>query len=350
MRIKTINITDQKKLLFDLLRKSFSLMEIRRMRTVAQICLMMSLLLGCQKKVSVAVNNELFESGVSQGTLDNPALVEVSGLAGSINNPGYLWVHNDSGDKARLFLLDKQGKHKATVWLANATNRDWEDIAVGPGPEEGKSYVYIGDIGDNDQKYKFKHIYRIEEPVIDLHTTSDTTLTQVDRIEFKLPDGPQDTELLMMDPSTRDLYTVSKRKKKINLYRLPYPHTTTATMTAEIVLRQDLSKVDGKHISQQGEETLINGYNSQYYYQVVAGDISHDGQEVLLKSYSAVYYWKKSGQESLVELLAKDPIQLPYVAEPQGEAIGFDAEGMGYFTISEKRGEALPQVIFYKRK
>lgn len=321
------------------------------MRIVARACLMISLFLGCQKKVPVAIHDEFFELGVSQGTLDNPELVEVSGLVESIKNPGYLWVHNDSGDKPRLLLIDKQGKHKATIWLANATNRDWEDIAIGPGPEEGKSYVYIGDIGDNDHKYEYKHIYRIEEPVIDLNTTTDTTLTQVDRIEFKLPDGPQDTELLMIDPGTRDLYTVSKRKKKINLYRLPYPQSTTAPMTAEVALAdRDFLKVEGKSISQQGEETLINGYNAQYYYQIVAGDISPDGQEVLIKSYSAVYYWKKSAQESLIELLRKDPILLPYEAEPQGEAIGFDAEGKGYFTISEKRGMASPQVIFYKRK
>lgn len=184
-----------------------------------------------------------------------------------------------------------------------------------------------------------------------MNTTSDTTLTRVDRIEFKLPDGPQDTELLMIDPGTRDLYTVSKRKKKVNLYRLPYPHSVTTPTTAEIALAdRDFSKVDGKSISQEGSETLINGYNSQYYYQIVAGDISADGQEVLLKSYSAVYYWRKSGQESLIELLRKDPIRLPYEAEPQGEAIGFDAGGKGYFTISEKRGKGKPQIIFYKRK
>jgi hypothetical protein len=321
------------------------------MRTIARACLIVTLCLGCQKKATVAVNSELFELGVSQGTLDNPELVEVSGLVESINNPGYLWVHNDSGDKARLLLIDKQGKQRATIWLANATNRDWEDIAIGPGPEEGKTYVYIGDIGDNNQKYEFKHIYRIEEPIIDLNTTSDTTIARVDRIEFKLPDGPQDTELLMIDPSTRDLYTISKRKRKVNLYRVPYPQSTVAPMTAEVALAdRDFSKIESKNISQQGEETLINGYNSQYYYQIVAGDISPDGQEVLIKSYSAVYYWKKTGQESLIELLGKDPIRIPYEAEPQGEAIGFDAEGNGYFTISEKRGMASPQIIFYKRK
>jgi len=344
-------ILPYKKVLFDLLKNSFSLTKTRRMRTVAWACLMVSLFLGCQKKAPVAVNTELFEVGVSQGTLDNPELVEVSGLVESINNPGYLWVHNDSGDEARLFLIDKQGKQKATIWLANATNRDWEDITIGPGPKEGKSYIYIGDIGDNEQKFESKYIYRIEEPIIDLLKTSDTTIAQVDRIEFQLPDGQHDAELLMMDPGTRDLYTLAKRKKKVNLYKLPYPQSSTAPMTAEIALADlDFSKVEGKSISQQGEQTLINGYNANYYFQIVAGDISPDGQEVLIKSYSSVYYWKKSGQESLVELLGKNPIRLPYQAEPQGEAIGFDTEGKGYFTISEKRGKASPQLIFYKRK
>jgi hypothetical protein len=41
--------------------------------------------------------------------------------------------------------------------------RDCEDIAVGPGPVKGKSYVYDGDIGDNDSKRKYITVYRIEE-------------------------------------------------------------------------------------------------------------------------------------------------------------------------------------------
>jgi hypothetical protein len=321
------------------------------MYKVVGVFLAVSFFFGCQKKAPLVVSNDLFEPGVSQGVLDNSELLEVSGLVESINNPGYLWVHNDSGDKARIFLIDKQGKHKATVWFANTTNRDWEDISIGPGPEEGKSYIYVGDIGDNEGEFKSKYIYRVEEPVLDVNKPSDTTITQVDRIEFQLPDGPQDAELLMGDPITGDLYILSKRKKKVNLYRLPYPQSTTSTVTAEIALAdRDFLKTEGKSVSKQSDETLINGYNSQYYFQIVAGDISPDGREVLIKSYSSIYYWKKEGEESIIDLLKRDPIYLPYKAEPQGEAIGFDHEGKGYFTLSEKRGKVSPQIIFYKRK
>lgn len=309
------------------------------------------LFMGCKPKARMPVTDSLFESGVSQGELTNTELLEVSGLVESINNPGYLWVHNDSGDKARIFLLDKHGNHKTTVWLANTTNRDWEDIAIGPGPDEGKVYVYVGDIGDNENKHRKKYIYRIEEPVLDLNDPVDTIIQHVDKITFQLPDGSQDVELLMLDPQTRDLYLVSKRKKKASLYRLPYPQSTTETIQAEVAISEkDFLQYEGESISMQGEEFLINDYNARYYYQIVGGDISRDGKEVLIKSYSSVYYWKKKGNESIVELLKQDPVRLPYQPEPQGEAIGFDCCGTGYFTVSEKRGKTSPQLNFYKRK
>lgn len=309
------------------------------------------LFIGCKPKARMPVNDSLFESGIPQGELTNTELLEVSGLVESFNNPGHLWVHNDSGDKARIFLLDKQGNHKATVWLANTTNRDWEDIAIGPGPDEGKVYVYVGDIGDNEHKHKKKYIYRIEEPALDLKDPVDTVIHHVDKITFQLPDGPQDVELLMLDPHTRDLYLTSKRKKKVSLYRLPYPHSSTETMQAEVAISEkDFLQYEGESISKQGDELLINDYNALYYYQIVGGDISRDGNEVVIKSYSSVYYWKKKGSESIIELLQQDPVRLPYQPEPQGEAIAFDCCGTGYFTLSEKRGGTTPQLNFYKRK
>ena len=55
---------------------------------------------------------------------------------------------------------------KLTCTLAGVENRDWEDIAVGPGPDASKSYVYVADIGDNEGQYQYKYIYRFEEPVL----------------------------------------------------------------------------------------------------------------------------------------------------------------------------------------
>jgi len=48
--------------------------------------------------------------------------------------------------------------------------------------------------------------------------------------------------------------------------------------------------------------------------------------------------------------LAKKPSTLPYVLEPQGEGICFDAADTGYFTISEKALASSVKLYFYKRK
>ena len=40
----------------------------------------------------------------------------------------------------------------ARLDIAGADNCDWEDIAVGPGPDPQKTYIYIGDIGGNARR------------------------------------------------------------------------------------------------------------------------------------------------------------------------------------------------------
>lgn len=321
------------------------------MRTVLLILVSAIVSTGCQKQQEkLAINESLFEAGISKAVLDTKVMSEASGLTESTNNPNFLWTHNDSGDKARIFLIDTVAKLKATVWFANVEQRDWEDMASGPGPEDGKNYIYVGDIGDNNAKHKYKFIYRIEEPVIDL-TRSDTIVSKVDQIKFELPDGSRDSESLMLDPLTRDIYIVSKREEKVNLYRLPYPQSTSEPIKAELALAKlEFNQYQGKAVSKNGSETLINGYHSSYYNQVVSADISKDGQEILIKSYSSVYYWKRENNENIAETLKRMPTILPYKPEAQGEAITFDLNGNGYFTLNEELGKMPQQLFFYKRK
>lgn len=322
------------------------------MKRVLLTCLIAAALYGCEKRAYLPVTETIFEPGKIKGELDTKELQEISGLAASIINPGLLWAHNDGGDKARIFLIDTTAHQKVVIWLGgDATHRDWEDMAIGPGPEEGKNYIYVGDIGDNDAKHKHKFIYRLEEPKIDPATTSDTTILRVERIKFELPDGARDSECIMIDPVTRDIYLLSKREPKVNLYRLPYPQSTTETITAERVLeKMEFNQYEEKQVSKNGKETLINGYHSSYYNQIVSGEISGDGSEVLIKTYSSVYYWKRPNAENIGDLLKTMPTLLPYTAEPQGEAIAFDVNGKGYYTLSEERGKTPQRLIFYKRK
>ncbi|HEU5291749.1 MAG TPA: hypothetical protein VFU05_13965 [Cyclobacteriaceae bacterium] len=315
-------------------------------------------ILGCERKSQssdkgslLVVDESIFERGVAQGQLDSKELSEASGLAASINNPNFLWTNNDGGDKARIFLIDRQAQLKATVWFNKLKNRDWEAMAVGPGPVDGKNYVYVGDIGDNKAKYEFKFIYRVEEPVIDWSKASDTTLSNINTIKFQYPDGPRDAESMMIDPLTRDIFIISKREEKVNLYRLPFPQSSTETITAELALAKlEFNQHEEKVYSQQGNEKLTNGYHSDFYNQIVSASISRDGNEMLIKSYSSVYYWKRNQGETVAEMIKRMPTRLPYVPEPQGEAITFDVNGEGYFTVNEEFSDNPQKLFFYRRK
>ncbi len=334
---------------FDKLKLTTLLFCVTLVNKVMLFFLVVSFLFGCERKTQL--NETIFEAGVIQGELDTKDLAEASGLAGSVGNPGLLWAHNDSDDNARIFLIDKEAHYKATVWFDRTTNRDWEDIAVGPGPVEGKNYIYVGDIGDNGFKHRYKFIYRIEEPVVDGDKIQDTTIVAVDKIKFQLPDSPRDAEAMMVDPLTRDIYLLSKREQKVNLYRLPFPQSTTEVMTAELALSKlEFNQHEERIVSKKDNQVLTNGYHSSYFNQIVSCDMSRDGNELLVKSYSSVYYWKREKDESVAELIKKAPIRLPYTSEPQGEAITFDVTGVGYFTLSERRGETSQRLFFYKRK
>ncbi len=275
----------------------------------------------------------LFSEPIDQGAITNLAINEASGLAASHKNPEGLWVHNDSGSKPLLFLLNTQGETIATFYVAGATNRDWEDIAVGPGPAEGESYLYVGEIGDNQAVYPSYTIYRIPEPVVtERNKTQVDTLRQTEAIAFVYPDGKRDAETLMIDPLTKDIYVISKRDEYENIYRAAFPQTTSSTITLE----------------KTGTLPFRIGGMLE---QIVGGDISADGEQILLKSYVQVFYWKrKNDAVSITELLQEKPLLLPYNVEPQGEAIGFETDGNGYYTLSEKQGGAQPHLYYYPKK
>ena len=277
------------------------------------------------------VDSSKFTGPVERGALESTALNEVSGLAASVKNKGALWVHNDSGGEPKVYLIDTLGKTLGSYVLVGAKNRDWEDIAVGPGPKEGETYVYVGEIGDNDAKYPVKRVYRFVEPT---HTEVNTvdTIQQVDQIQFVYPDGRRDAETLLLDPLTKDLYIISKRDQFSHIYQMAYPQDTSQIDTLEMV----------GHLSQE-VQSILN--------QPTGGDIAVDGLEVLIKSYVQVYYWQReNAQIPIAQLLQTAPEILVYSPEPQGEAIGFAVDKSGYYTLSEQRGGTKPFLYFYKRK
>jgi hypothetical protein len=273
-----------------------------------------------QKEVLNQRIDSLFLAGIPQGKLANPLLEEVSGLVASQRYPNRLYVHTDSGGESAVFVLDTLGNELGRLDLSGLKNRDWEDIAIGPGPN-GSSYIYVAEIGDNEAKHEEIYLYRFTEPELLQAIPS----TAIDHVMLQFPGGPKDAETLLADPITGTLFLVSKREPKNAVYQVPATAFEKGSATLEKVHEFD--------------------FNSS-----VAGDISKDGSQILIKTYLAVFYWKRTEKQSLVEALKAVPMRLPYVPEPQGEAIGFNFMGDAYFTLSEKRNGVMPTLYRYPKK
>lgn len=270
-----------------------------------------------------------FGERIDLGLAANDDLTEVSGLEASAASAGLLWAHNDSGDGPRLFALDTTGAHRGIYRLAGAEARDWESLALGPGPEEGRSYLYVGETGDNLRQYGISYIYRLPEPAVGAAPV-DTVLRTVDRIAFRYPGGPHDAEALLVDPATRDLWIVTKEDEAATVYRLPYPQSTTEITEAERLTRLDLRRLPG-----------MRGFPNK----ITAGDIDPSGRYLLLKTYADVYLWARP--DSGGTFFDQNVQHLPYTAEPQGEALTWAADGGGYYTLSEERDGIPTHLYFY---
>lgn len=258
-----------------------------------------------------------FLAGTAVGALQSPLIGEASGIAASRKNDNVLWVHNDSGDSARIYALSYDGTHLGIYDLDGASASDYEDIATGPGPVKGLDYLYIGDIGDNGAQRTDITVYRVAEPVVDDNQSPvEITLSGADPIRLQYPDGPRDAETLMVDPLTKDIYIISKRESLSRVYRAPYPQSTSSTTTLEYLCELPWRKA-------------------------VGGDISPTGNSIIVRGPGNASIWKVENGSQLWQAFAGTECSIPLVAEPQGEAICFAGNGFGYFTVSERNYQPL---------
>lgn len=258
--------------------------------------------------------------GKSIAEVQSPALNEISGVVESRINSGCFWVHNDSGDKSQIYLINLSGELVATL-LVDGVNRDWEDITLGDG------YIYVGEIGDNRAVYPNKKVYRIREPKLNTEKLGQVIEAEdVEVMTFNFADRQRDCETLMFDPLTKKLVFVTKREYNILLYSTEFTPNS-----------------GGEIIELTPEATLR-------ITQATGGDISSDGDKILIKNYGKIYYWLRANGEALSEVLAKDPVDLLYNPEPQGEAICWGEGDDHFFTISEKSKGDKVEIFRYDRR
>jgi len=253
-----------------------------------------------------------------ESILKDKAMDETSGIAASSINPDLFYVHNDSGDTSRFFAIDAKGNLRSTIYFRGNEKMwgvaDCEDIAVGPGPKKGRSYIYLGDIGDNGAHRNAITVYRFTET--SAWASAGKTEAIATSFNYRYPDGAKDAESMAIDPLEKLLYIITKRGDSVGVYTAPLNakagDTTTLTFRGKLFF-------DGM----------------KPFKWITAADISKDGQQVLIKSYEKVYYWRRRGNEAIWQTLQRPTRELNYKQERQGEAIGFTQDGKGYYTTSE---------------
>ncbi len=296
---------------------------------VCAVVLLSSVLLS--SSCASFARSDAFASARTMGKIESDSLRELSGIAASRRNPGVLYVHNDSGDAPQIYAINEKAQLLGACHIQGATERDWEDIAVGPGPDPNRSYVYIGDIGDNAAKRPEIIVYRVPEPKVDAATPfGQMTTGAAEALRLVYPDKPRDAETLLVDPLTRDLYIISKREFAPRVYRAAYPQSTTQQIKLEQVAVLPLGTFPtGGDVSPDGRRVIVRGMFNAALWERPAGEGSPDSKS------------RVGNPVPLWQAFSGPPKAIPVAAEPQGEAICFDNKGAGYFTISEGRHPSL---------
>ena len=209
------------------------------------------------------------------GNLKFAPIVESSGIVRSRLWPEVLWTHNDSGDRARIFPVKKDGSIISPSWsdqpyegviLLDAVNVDWEDIAI-----DKNNNLIIGAFGNNGNARRDLAIYILAEPnPYERYNT---------RILFKIPFVYPDQKEFPAKKRNFDAEALFYAKDK--LYILSKNRADDYTK----LYRFDSTKTDAVNVL-----TLISSFNIRS--QVTAADANSDGTKIAVLTYRAVWLFE----------------------------------------------------------
>jgi hypothetical protein len=265
---------------------------------------------------------------------DDDDVAEVSGLVASPTTPELLWLHNDSGDVARLVAVTTSGTVLGSVLLPEVTAIDFEDAAVAPCPDGSGPCLWIADTGDNlaDDPALARtslNLLAIPEPVVDVSAPfGERVADNVWSFPFTVQGGPANIEAVVVTTSGDAAVLFEKRADDARILRLPLSLAAAGTM---------------------GEATISGRFdtpgNTVALRVATGADLHVDGRQLLLRTYEAVYLADLDDGVAVDGVLATDFVRLYAPLEAQGEVVSFDADGTGIWTSSEQvtvQGFTLP--------
>jgi hypothetical protein len=270
-------------------------------------------------------------------TIKNESINESSGLVASRTLPGAYWTHNDSGDGPFIYAFNTRGEPLATFRVTGAQARDWEDIAIGPGPLTNHAYLYIGDIGDNNEARSEVIVYRVAEPNLSTaakNSTRKKPLPTEPAVAFRFvyPDGKHDAETLLVHPRTGNIYIVTKVAfANPTVYEAPAPLNTGRTTT--------LKRIGEVHVP-----SIFGG-------AITGGSMSPDGRRVALCDYFQGYELSLPAMSNDFNDIWKERmVGFDLGKRKQGEAIAYRLDGNAVLATSEGEKPDLIQVELRPRR
>lgn len=272
-----------------------------------------------------------FANAVTNGIINIPLLTEASGIAASRNNPGVLWTENDSGNAAVVYAIDSQGRNLGTYALP--ANTDNEDIGIGSGPVTNVSYLYVTDIGDNKSTRANIAIYQVPEPAVYFWQTNNPVANRAMKgmraITLTYPDGAHNAEAEFADPVTGDWFVLTKSNNISRIYTATKAQLDTSTNIALAFVR------------------TLN------FDVANAADISPLGNEILVRQEDFAQIFLRTNGQSISSVFSEPSNGIPVTGvaggEPNGEAIGFDYYGGGYFTVSDSISSGIQPLRYFAR-
>lgn len=324
-------------------------------------CLVWSVFLMAWSAETIAASNKCkkFARPVISDALDEHQLIqEASGVAASTLYPDRLYHVTDSGSGAAFFITDVMGQFPQKVSLADyqPDYLDMEDLSLGS-CDNGKSCLFIGNIGDNGESRRNVEILLVPEK-------SDYRETERlhARIRLRYPDRPQNAEAMAVHPNG-DIYILTKATEPVSggdrfskwfglktsekavaarLYRLPgqmWHSGLDDTFTLEFVGVLDIPGIIGKKSASTSSQV------------VTSMDISPDGNRMLVMTYKYIIelfhpfsnpgYFQKGEWEKGKDFRFIKAKRLAYQ-----EGISYTMDGYGLVYESEKYKE-LPQELVH---
>ncbi len=225
-------------------------------------------------------------------TVLHPPLNEISGIVRSRTYPDVWWVHNDSGDEARLFAINAKGQPIMPAWrtdkyfgqefeegkepwpgieMLNSSNGDWEDITI----DDGR--LYIADMGNNGNARRDLGFYVVNEPnpaAIDrgARPISFIPVTYPDQQTYPPTDWRFDCEAVFVHQG--QLYLLTKYRADGRVDKITYGTS--------------LYRLDTTHTDKENELTLVSRADDLRIIPTAA-DLSPDGQRLAVLSYDGVW-------------------------------------------------------------